>query len=92
MTKRRHCAMSSADEPQDLSVPPEVQQEAMEEQESLISSAKMSVSPPVVDASSDGAIMHDSDSSKPPAINMGIIDLPEEVLALCLSFVGPGQY
>jgi len=92
-TKGLKSGISFADEPQDSLVPPEVEPEAQEEQASLISSSKMSNSPrPVVDANSNGAVFHDSDSSKPPAVSTSIIDLPEEVLALCLSFVGPGQY
>jgi len=83
--------ISSADEPQDSLVPGEVQHETQEEQKLLFLLAKMSDSPLAVDTSSDGAT-HYSDSSKPPAVNTSINDLPEEILALCLSFVGPGQY
>jgi len=87
MTTKGLCSISSADEPQESLVHPKVQQEAKEKVQQ-----EMSDSPPVVNASSNGAISHDSDSSKPPAVNTSIIDLPEEILALCLSFVGPGQY
>jgi len=44
---------------------------------------------------SDGAVFHDSENSnKPPdaVISMRIIDLPQELLVYCLSFVGPGHY